>query len=139
MAKRVGVVFSGCGHRDGSEIHEAVLTMLSLDRAGAEIICVAPDVGQSQVVDHLNGEKATVNVGAAAIVVPGVSTFTLELAKGAIRTMTVTKLQWAAAVVAVCGSLTAGGVLAMGQGAGAPPVAGGPGRTRCRGRGSPAR
>ena len=63
--------------------------------------------------------RAAVAFAAGEAAVPGVSTFTLELAKGAIRTMTVTKLQWAAAVVAVCGSLTAGGVLAMGQGAGA--------------------
>jgi enhancing lycopene biosynthesis protein 2 len=60
MAKRVGVVLSGCGHRDGSEIHEAVLTMVGLDRGGAEIICAAPDVGQHWVVDHLNGDRAIV-------------------------------------------------------------------------------
>ena len=71
--------------------------------------------------------RAAVAFAAGEAVVPGVSNFTLELAKGAIRTMTVTKLQWAAAVVAVCGSLTAGGVWAMGQGAGAPPGAGAPG------------
>jgi RNA polymerase sigma factor (sigma-70 family) len=40
------------------------------------------------------------------------------LAEGAIRTMTLTKLQWAAGVVAVCGMLTAGGVWATGQGPG---------------------
>jgi enhancing lycopene biosynthesis protein 2 len=57
MAKRVAVILSGCGHRDGSEIHEASLTMLSLDRAGAEIICAAPDVEQARVVDHISGER----------------------------------------------------------------------------------
>ncbi len=31
--KRVGIVLSGCGVYDGSEIHEAVLTLLALDRA----------------------------------------------------------------------------------------------------------
>src|SRR5258708_2872878 len=59
MAKRVGVILSGSGHRDGSEIHEAVLTMLFLDRAGAEIICAAPDVEQARVVDHLTGDRNT--------------------------------------------------------------------------------
>ena len=54
MAK-VGVVLSGCGVYDGSEIHEAALTLYFLDRASAEIICMAPDVNQSQVVDHLAG------------------------------------------------------------------------------------
>jgi len=58
MAKRVGVILSGCGHRDGSEIHEAVLTMLSLDRAGATIVCAAPDVAQAAIVDHLSGAVA---------------------------------------------------------------------------------
>jgi enhancing lycopene biosynthesis protein 2 len=53
---RVGVVLSGCGVFDGAEIHEAVLTLFCLDRAGAEIICMAPDVDQMDVVNHINGE-----------------------------------------------------------------------------------
>jgi enhancing lycopene biosynthesis protein 2 len=55
MAKRVAVILSGCGAGDGSEIREAVLTLLSLDRGGAEAICVAPDVSQPRVFDHLHG------------------------------------------------------------------------------------
>src|SRR5262249_40374127 len=35
---KVGVVLSGCGFYDGSEIHEAVLTLLALDRAGATAV-----------------------------------------------------------------------------------------------------
>jgi len=31
--KKVGVLLSGCGVNDGSEIHETVITMLALDRA----------------------------------------------------------------------------------------------------------
>ena len=54
MAKRVGVVLSGCGVMDGSEIHEAVCTMLAIDRASAEIICIAPDKDQADVVNHLS-------------------------------------------------------------------------------------
>ena len=57
MAK-VGVVLSGCGVYDGSEIHEAVITLLALDRAGAEVICMAPDIDQLHVVNHLTGEVA---------------------------------------------------------------------------------
>ena len=53
---RVGVVLSGCGVYDGAEIHEAVLTMLALDEAGAEIVCVAPDVDQMHVINHVNGD-----------------------------------------------------------------------------------
>ena len=55
MAK-AGVVLSGCGFLDGSEIHEATLTLFFLDRAGAEIIQMAPDINQSDVVDHLSSE-----------------------------------------------------------------------------------
>lgn len=58
MAKKIGVVLAGCGVYDGSEIHEAVITMLALDRAGAEIICMAPDMEQMHVVNHLTGEPA---------------------------------------------------------------------------------
>ena len=39
--KRVGVVLAGCGFLDGAEIHEAVLTLLSLDQRDAEVICMA--------------------------------------------------------------------------------------------------
>jgi len=56
MAKRVGVVLSGCGSEDGSEIREAVLTLLSLERGGAEPVCLAPDLTQSRVVDHLTSK-----------------------------------------------------------------------------------
>jgi len=63
MAK-VGVVLAGCGVYDGSEIHEAVITLLALDRAGATAVCMAPDMEQG-VVNHLTGEQvdgATRNV-----------------------------------------------------------------------------
>ncbi len=53
MAKKVGVLLSGCGVYDGAEIHESVLTLLALDRAGAEIACMAPDMQQLHVMNHL--------------------------------------------------------------------------------------
>ncbi|WP_299489705.1 isoprenoid biosynthesis glyoxalase ElbB [uncultured Shewanella sp.] len=53
---KVAVLLSGCGVFDGSEIHESVLTMLELERCGAEYQCVAPDIKQLHVVDHLTGE-----------------------------------------------------------------------------------
>ena len=58
MAKRVAVVLSGCGAGDGSEIREAVLTLLTLDRAGAQAVCAAPDVPQPPTFDHLRGTPA---------------------------------------------------------------------------------
>ncbi|ATZ92802.1 MULTISPECIES: isoprenoid biosynthesis glyoxalase ElbB [Dickeya] len=54
--KKVGVVLSGCGVYDGSEIHEVVLTLLAIDRAGAEAVCFAPDKEQLHVINHLTGE-----------------------------------------------------------------------------------
>lgn len=43
MKKKIGVVLSGCGVRDGSEIHEAVLTLLAIDRNSGEAVCMAPN------------------------------------------------------------------------------------------------
>ena len=57
MAK-VAVVLSGCGVYDGAEIHESVITLLALDRAGAEIIIAAPNVDQAHVINHNLGEPA---------------------------------------------------------------------------------
>lgn len=53
---KIGVVLSGCGVYDGTEIHEAVLTMLALDEAGAQMVLMAPRGPQMHVVDHLTGE-----------------------------------------------------------------------------------
>lgn len=70
MAK-IGVLLSGCGVYDGAEIHEAVVTLLALDRAGAEILCLAPDMEQREVINHLTGqpmaEKRNVLVESARI------------------------------------------------------------------------
>ena len=57
MAKKVGVLLAGCGYLDGAEIQEAILTLLVLDRAGAEIIAIAPDKPQAHVVDHITGKE----------------------------------------------------------------------------------
>lgn len=56
--KRIGVVLSGCGVQDGAEVHESVLTLLALDRAGAEAVCMAPDRDQAEVVNHRTGEPS---------------------------------------------------------------------------------
>jgi enhancing lycopene biosynthesis protein 2 len=53
---KIGVLLSGCGVFDGAEIHEAVITLLALDRAGAETICMAPNIDQYHVVNHLTQE-----------------------------------------------------------------------------------
>ncbi|MBN2505858.1 MAG: isoprenoid biosynthesis glyoxalase ElbB [Verrucomicrobia bacterium] len=70
--KRVAVLLSGCGVYDGAEIHESVLVLLALDRAGAQAVCAAPDVPQHEVVNHLTrqpvaGESRNVLVESARI------------------------------------------------------------------------
>ena len=55
--KKIGVVLSGCGHQDGSEIHEAVFTLHALEKAEAEAIIMAPDMDQFHVINHLNGNE----------------------------------------------------------------------------------
>ena len=71
MSKKIGVLLAGCGVYDGSEIHEAVLTLLFLDQANADIICMAPNMEQYHVIDHLSGtetsEKRNVLVESARI------------------------------------------------------------------------
>lgn len=59
MSKKIGVILSGCGYLDGSEIHEAVLTLLAIDRCGAEAVCMAPNIEQTDVVNHLTGEASS--------------------------------------------------------------------------------
>ncbi|MEJ2199725.1 MAG: isoprenoid biosynthesis glyoxalase ElbB [Desulfuromonadaceae bacterium] len=53
---KVGVILAGCGVFDGSEIHEAVITLLAIDRAGAEAVCMAPNIDQMHVINHLSGD-----------------------------------------------------------------------------------
>ena len=54
--KKIGVVLSGCGVYDGSEIHEAVLTLLAIDRQGCEAVCMAPAV-ELAVINHMTGQE----------------------------------------------------------------------------------
>lgn len=50
---KIGVVLSGCGAKDGLEIHESVITLLALDQAGAKFSILAPNINQHHVLDHL--------------------------------------------------------------------------------------
>lgn len=71
MSKRIGVLLSGCGVYDGSEIHESVFTLLAIDQLGGKAICMAPDAEQHHVVNHITGnempEKRNVLTEAARI------------------------------------------------------------------------
>lgn len=54
---KIGVLLSGNGVYDGSEIQEAVFTLLAIDVAGAEAVCMAPNVSQHHVLNHLTGDE----------------------------------------------------------------------------------
>ncbi|GIU34074.1 isoprenoid biosynthesis glyoxalase ElbB [Shewanella schlegeliana] len=54
--KKIAVLLSGSGVYDGSEIHESVLALLEITRAGASYQCFAPNIPQFHVVNHLTGE-----------------------------------------------------------------------------------
>lgn len=56
IMKKIAVVLCGCGTLDGSEIHESVMTLLAIDRNGAEYEIFAPDAEQHHVVNHLTGQ-----------------------------------------------------------------------------------
>ncbi len=69
--KQCAVLLSGCGVFDGSEIYETVCTLLALEKAGVAYQCVAPDITQHHVINHLTGqpmdEKRNVLVEAARL------------------------------------------------------------------------
>ena len=55
--KKVAVILSGSGVYDGAELQEAIVTLLSLDRAGLKAVCFAPNIEQHHVINHLTGEE----------------------------------------------------------------------------------
>ncbi len=55
---KVCLVLAGCGVYDGSEIHEATAALLAFSKAGAEVICAAPDIEQLHVINHIDGSES---------------------------------------------------------------------------------
>lgn len=55
--KKIAVVLAGNGVYDGSEIHEATITLLTISRNGAQYQCFAPDIEQAHVINHLTGKE----------------------------------------------------------------------------------
>lgn len=53
----IAVILSGCGHQDGSEIHEATLTLLAIHTQGADYQCYAPNINQHHVLNHADGSQ----------------------------------------------------------------------------------
>lgn len=54
------IVLSGCGVFDGSEIHEAVCTMLAVEKAGCRYQCFAPNTWQARTIDHFTGSAVAI-------------------------------------------------------------------------------
>lgn len=55
--KKFAVILSGCGVFDGSEIHEATLSMLAIMMHGGAYQIFAPDIKQHHVINHITGEE----------------------------------------------------------------------------------
>lgn len=54
---QIAVILAGCGRMDGSEIHESVLTLLSIKQNQAAYQCFSLNVPQEHVTNHLTGES----------------------------------------------------------------------------------
>ena len=54
---KFAVLLHGNGVFDGTEIQEAVFTLLAIAQAGHEYQCIAPDVIQHHVIDHTTGNE----------------------------------------------------------------------------------
>ena len=65
------VVLSGCGVYDGSEIHEATLTLYAIKKLGADYEIFAPDTEMHHTINHVTGkpvkEKRNVLVESARL------------------------------------------------------------------------
>lgn len=51
--KKIAVILSGCGNRDGSELQESLGLLLAIDRRGWQYQCFAPE-GMFEVVPHID-------------------------------------------------------------------------------------
>lgn len=68
--KKVAVILSGCGNKDGAEITEAVSLLIALSQNGAEYMCFAPSVEFDALnfIDNQSlGQKRNVLTEAARI------------------------------------------------------------------------
>ena len=57
MSKKMAVILSGCGNKDGAEIHESVMTLWAIHKHGAEYQCFAPDIDQHHVLNFITGQE----------------------------------------------------------------------------------
>ena len=55
--KKFAIILSGCGNKDGAEIHESVMTLWAIHKHGAEYQCFAPDIAQHHVLNFITGQE----------------------------------------------------------------------------------
>lgn len=55
--KKVLVLLAGCGAKDGAEIHESVLTLLAIDKEGAEYQCASLNKNQKHVLNFIDDSE----------------------------------------------------------------------------------
>lgn len=55
--KKIAVLLHGNGVYDGTEIHEAVFSLLSISENKGEAVCFAPNINQHHVINHISGEE----------------------------------------------------------------------------------
>jgi enhancing lycopene biosynthesis protein 2 len=68
--KQIAVVLAGCGFKDGTEITEAVSTLIALSETGAEYQCFAPDLeieAKNNITNKEMGQRRNVLLEAARI------------------------------------------------------------------------
>ena len=56
--KKIAIILSGCGNRDGSELQETLSLLLAIDRRNWQYQCFAPQ-DQFTVISHLDGNPTT--------------------------------------------------------------------------------
>ena len=59
--KKFAVILSGCGNKDGAEIHESVMTLWAIHKHGAEYQCFAPDIDQHHVLNYITNQEMAEN------------------------------------------------------------------------------
>jgi enhancing lycopene biosynthesis protein 2 len=92
IMKKFALILSGCGQHDGSETHETILTLLSMDQENVQWEAFAPDVTQHRVVDHTT--ETVDQQGARSVLKESA-----RLVRGKIKSMTVAKAEDYDAVV----------------------------------------
>jgi len=55
--KTIAVILSGCGNKDGAEIHESVMTLWAIHRHGADYQCFAPNIPQHHVLNFITDQE----------------------------------------------------------------------------------